>query len=190
MTGSRRWRQENSIVMKIRTCLPASMAAALLGMAIVWMSACASGCDDTAPAGYVEIKPPLSFTLPHTISIHPFTSLRTIDNQGQRLEVRMEAKDAYQDTTKAFGKFRFELYSFKPISPNHKGELIDSWEEDITGGQTNLIHWDPITRSYVFRLVLSASIPPGRILVLTASFETPYSTSRLFPQDDYVFTSQ
>lgn len=148
------------------------------------------GCNQSVPAGYVEIRPPLSLTLPHTIRIHPFTGLRVIDDQGQRgLEVRVEALDAYQDTAKAFGKFRFELHVFRPMSSDIKGARIESWEADITNARTNVVHWDPITRSYVFKLRLNDSIPTGRELVLTASFESPYSISRLFAAD-YRFVSQ
>jgi hypothetical protein len=162
----------------------------LVVMCMLLAAACAPGCGDaTPPAGGVEVKPPLSYMLPHEIRIHPFTGLRTLDKDFRGLEVRMEAMDAYQDTTKAFGTFRFELYAFKPYSSNPKGALIESWEVDLMNSRENVIRWDPITRSYVFRLGLNESVPAGRRLVLTAAFESPYSLNRLFAKE-YEFVAQ
>ena len=81
--------------------------------------------------GSIEVKPPLSLMLPHTVRIHPFTGVRTLDGNVRGLEVRIEALDAFEDATKAFGSFHFELFHFRPFSPEHKGELIESWEIDL-----------------------------------------------------------
>lgn len=174
--------------MNTKRCPLASTMLLVSASALLMSALC--GCSEKPPAGYVEIRPPLSLTLPHTIRIHPFTGLREIGDHDQRgLEVRIEALDAYQDTSKAFGKLRFELYAFRSMSSDPKGNRIEAWEEDITSAKNNLVHWDPITRSYVFKLRLNESIQAGKELVLTATFESPYSISRLFAPD-YRFVSQ
>ena len=164
-------------------CVPLVVMCSLLA---AW---CVPGCGDPTPAGGIEVKPPLSLMLPHTIRIHPFTGLRNLEKGVRGLEVRMEALDAYQDTTKAFGTFRFELYAFKAFSPNPKGVMIESWEVDLMNPRENIVRWDPITRSYVFRLGLNESVAAGRRLVLTAAFESPYAFNKLFAPD-YEFVSQ
>jgi len=60
----------------------------------------------------VKLPAPLHLLLPRAISIHPFTGTRTFDKAGRvkGIDVRVEALDAYGDSTKAFGKFRFALY--------------------------------------------------------------------------------
>ena len=185
--GLSRWRQENLIVTKMKQCLPRSKACLPLAVMCCLLAAwCAPGCGDPASSGNIEVKPPLSLMLPRSIQIHPFTALRSQENS---VDVRLEAKDAYEDTTKAFGTFRFELYAFKAYSPNPKGALIASWEVDLMNPHENFVHWDAITRSYVFKLELNASIPAGRRLILTAAFESPYSVNRLFAKE-YEFVSQ
>lgn len=176
---------------KMKQCLPWSMAYVPQALMCMLLAAvCAPGCGDaTPPAGGIEVKPPLSLMLPHTIRIHPFTALRALEPGVRGLEVRIEALDAYQDTTKAFGTFRFELYAFKPYSSNPKGALIESWEVDLMNPRENVIRWDPITRSYVFKLGLNESVLAGRRLVLTAAFESPYSFNRLFAPE-YEFVAQ
>jgi hypothetical protein len=175
----------------MKQCLPWSMAYMLPAlMCSLLAAACAGGCADaTPPPGGIEIKPPLSLMLPHTIRVHPFTGLRTLEAGVRGLDVRMEALDAYEDTTKAFGTFRFELYEFKPYSSNRKGALIESWEVDLMNSRENVIRWDPITRSYRFKLGLNESVPAGRRLVLAVSFESPYSFNRLFAPE-YEFIAQ
>ncbi len=174
---------------KMKRCRAWPMACVPLAVACCLLAAtCAPGCGDPAPTGpgAIEVKPPLSLVLPHSIQIHPFTALRSKENV---VEVRLEAKDAFDDTTKAFGTFRFELYAFKPFAPNKKGAPIASWEVDLMNPHENFIQWDSITRSYLFKLELNASIPPGRRLVLTATFDSPYSFNRLFAKE-YEFVAQ
>ncbi len=53
----------------------------------------------------------------------------------------------------------------------------------------NLLHWDSITRSYVFKLRLNQSVETVKRLVLTAVFESPYDFKRLFAKE-YEFANQ
>jgi hypothetical protein len=114
--------------------------------------------------------------------------MRTFDDAGgiKGIDVRIETKDSYGDTTRAFGDFRFELYSFRPNSLDPKDAKLATWDVPLTDPNTNLLHWDSITRTYQFRLEWSRPIPVGQRFVLVAVFSSPY-TQRTFAER--VFTS-
>ena len=162
--------------------------------------ACASltGCGEAAlpsmgpkrldpSEGSVKVPYPINFLLPKSVSIHPFTGTRSFDKTGgiKGIDVRIEAKDAYGDANKAFGKFRFELYEFRPQNPDPKGRLVITWEEDLTEPENNLLHWN-VHRTYEFKLLWRQPIPVGQKFVLRAVFSSPF-TERLI--DERVFVS-
>ncbi len=134
------------------------------------------------------VPEPINLLLPQTIRVHPFTGTRDFDKtDGSRgLEVRIEALDAYQDSAKAFGNFRFELYNHREENPDGKGERISSWDVDILDPQDNVVHWDKVHRNYLFKLQWDKPIPKGKRFMLAAVFESPF-TERLF--DERVFVS-
>jgi len=146
--------------------------------------------DATAEAFDRQSVPePLHLLLPHEVRIHPFTGTRTFDEAGgvRGLDVRVEAKDAYGDMTKAFGDFRFELYAFRANSPDPKGRRLMVWRESLLDPKDNLMHWGGmVARRYQFRLQWDQPIPVGRKLVLTVTFTSPF-TERL--TDEHVFVS-
>ncbi|MCJ7544094.1 MAG: hypothetical protein MUP47_05945 [Phycisphaerae bacterium] len=139
------------------------------------------------PATTGPVPYPVTLVLPKTVSIHPFTGMRSFDDAGgiTGVDVRLEAKDSYGDTTRAFGDFHFELYTYRPNSLDAKDTKIASWDVPLTGPKTNLRHWDSITRTYQFRLQWSHPIPVGERFVLVATFSSPY-TERLFAERVFV----
>jgi hypothetical protein len=147
------------------------------------------GPDLPSGTEHEDVPAPLHLLLPHEIRIHPFTGTRTFDEAGgvRGLDVRVEAKDAYDDLTKAFGRFFFELYEFRTDSPDPKGERLATWEEDLLDPRDNLRHWGGmVARRYHFRLQWDQPIPVGRKFVLTVAFTSPW-TDRL--SDEHVFVS-
>ncbi len=161
----------------------------------------AAGCTDkdgqlimpswlkpSLPPAQTAVPQPIDLLLPRTIRIHPFTGTRTFDEAGgvKGIDVRIEALDAYQDSVKAFGDFRFELYTYRPGIPDAKGTQINTWEASLIDPRTNGIHWDKVHRNYQFRLKWDKPIPVGQRFVLAAVFSSPF-TQRLF--DQRVFTS-
>ena len=135
----------------------------------------------------IAVPEPIHLLLPQAIRIHPFTGMRTFDETGgvKGIDVRIEALDAYGDPTKAFGKFQFTLYQFRTDSPNHRGPRIATWEEDLLAPKQNLVHWDNITRTYVFKLQWFRAIPVGSKFLLVASFDSPF-TQRKFAERDFI----
>ena len=135
-----------------------------------------------------KVPPPIDLLLPHKISVHPFTGTRTFDQAGgaRGFDVRIEATDSFGDPTKAFGDFRFELYDYRPFSPDPKGTKIATWRESLLEPKRNLQHWDNIAKRYQFKLQWGQPIPAGQRFVLVATFTSPF-TGRLF--DQHIFVS-
>ena len=135
------------------------------------------GCPGpvAGPPGDVEVPKPLNLLLPKRMRIHPFSGVTVAPDGTWQVEVRIEAVDAFGDATKMFGTFRFEAYALKPRSTELKGLLMETWEASIMDGKANLVHWDGITRTYVFKLGWDK--PPGRqqAFVMRAVFTSPYT---------------
>ncbi len=180
------------------------MRKALSRSAPAWLALllAAAGCTDgdvglgAAPAtqpgnggGASQAVPaPIDLLLPQRIRIHPFTGTRTFDAAGgvRGIDVRIEATDAFEDPTKAFGDFRFELYTHEAHGPDPKGRRIAVWRVSLLEARQNVLHWDGIAKRYQFKLKWTHPIPVGQQFVLTATFTSPFSR-RLF--DERVFVS-
>ena len=135
----------------------------------------------------VEIPAPIALLLPHQVRIHPFTGTRTFHEKGIKgVDVRIEVLDAYGDSTKAFGDFRFEVYAYQQRHVSRKGQQVGAWQESLLDPQRNLVHWDRITRAYEFKLQWDHPIAVGDRFVLVVVFSSPYS-QRLF--DERVFVA-
>lgn len=145
------------------------------------------GCVSLTAHPAQQVPKPIDMLLPVEVRIHPFTGTRTFDEAGgvKGIEVRVEAVNGFGDSTAAFGEFAFELYAFKSGDPDPKGDLIYNWQQSLLDAKQNRVHWDPITRTYVFRLQWHKAIPVGQRFVLTASFSSPF-TERLYAEHVFV----
>ena len=135
-----------------------------------------------------KVPRPVDLLLPQNIRIHPFTTLQTLEGRDvMGIEAHMEALDAFGDPTKAFGDVRFELYEFQANSPDNKGKRLNVWLVGIGDAANNMVHWDRVTRSYLFKLELTSQVKLGKTsgpaerYVLVAVFASPY-TQRLFAE--------
>ena len=135
----------------------------------------------------VAVPEPIDLLLPRTIRVHPFTGTRTFDQSGgvRGIDVRVEALDAYDDSTRAFGKFRFALHQHRRGGEHPRGDRIATWEEDLMDGEVNQLHWDNITRTYKFKLRWDHPIPVGRKFVLVVTFDSPF-TERRFAEQTFI----
>ncbi len=135
-----------------------------------------------------EVVPePINTLLPTQIRIHPFTGMRVFSEKGDisGIDVRIEAIDAYGDANKAFGRFRFELYQFKPNSSDPKGLRTAVWNVNVEDFKTNRRHWNSIARTYQFKLAWNRPIPVGQKFILVAVFQSRF-TERLFAERVFV----
>ncbi|MCL2700380.1 MAG: hypothetical protein FWE88_01655 [Phycisphaerae bacterium] len=168
------------------------MAFMMIGVAVLTLAGILGGCGPTPnvidpyiqgpKAAQGKVPRPVDLLLPQKIRIHPFTALRTLEDRNvMGIEARIEALDAFGDPTKAFGDVRFELYAYRANSLESKGDLLNVWSVSIADANNNLLHWDRVTRAYLFKLELTQQAEPADRYVLVAIFDSPY-TQRLFAE--------
>lgn len=152
------------------------------------------GCEDGGRllptkgglASHVEQIPhPIDLLLPKKLEIHPFTQTGAFDDSPGGIHARIQARDAFDDPTKAFGTMRFELYAFKPQHHGPRGARIGQWEISIAKPDRNLTHWNRHFRSYEFKLGSNVPLVTGRRYVLVATFISPF-TPRLSTQREII----
>ena len=171
------------------TWWPAVLAVALLA------ATTAGGCNwlrqrFSKPTSAERVPEPINLLLPQKIELQQdFTGPRVFREEGGKtgFEVRVKAFDAYGDATKAFGEFRFELYSFDPTRPQGRGRELAIWSLNVEDPKVNHTHWNRIFRCYEFKLGWGHPIPAGRKFILRAVFQSRF-TPRLF--DPQVFVAQ
>ncbi|MDP6633309.1 MAG: hypothetical protein QGG42_00240 [Phycisphaerae bacterium] len=139
----------------------------------------------------IDVPQPVNLLLPKSINIHPFTVTRTFDSEAggiRGVDVRVEAFNAFHEATKAFGSFRFEIYTHQSNNLEPKGELRGVWEikPSLLDAKENLRYWNRSQQMYEFKLQWDTPIPVGHKFVLVAVFTSPF-TQRLTAQR--VFTS-
>lgn len=136
-----------------------------------------------------DVPEPVNLLLPQKISIHQFTGTRKFDEAGgvTGIDVRVQALDAFGEATKAFGDFRFEIYTFKPNSQDPKGDLWSVWEIEpsMLDAKENLRYWDGKFQMYQFKLQWDKAIPVGQKFVLVAVFQSPF-TDRMITESVFV----
>jgi hypothetical protein len=103
-------------------------------------------------------QPPKSPTLsgagmdmfaPVKMRLHPLSRF-----QNATIEARLEFTDQFNDVGKGVGTAAFELFSYNPILPSHEGTSLATWQMDFSTPAANRLHWDAITRTYLFILPL------------------------------------
>jgi len=111
--------------------------------------------------------------IPVRMRVHPFTALRyDAEAKTPVLEARVELLDRMGDPAKGVGEFRFELYRLprRAAPALEDSRLLYRWQSPVTTLEQNHRHWDPITRSYVFRLKMRQVPEPGTRLLVRADF--------------------
>ncbi len=155
------------------------------------LAALAAGCNGLEPWTpddvRTEVPEPIDLLLPQEVRLHPFTGTRMFDAAGgvSGIDVRVEAIDAYGDASKAFGEFRFELYTFDASRPGHRGRQMDVWTVSVDDPKDNRAHWNSISHTYQFKLSWRTPIPVGQKFVLRAIFQSRF-TDRLFDEREFV----
>jgi hypothetical protein len=147
------------------------------------------GCDWPGnPARTVPVPEPLTVMLPRTIAIQEYAGTRRFGQGGgiAGIDVRVQAKDQWGDVTKAFGRFRFEIYEYDAAARDHKGRRVALWNKDVQDPKENRLYWNKFVNTYDFPLVWTEAIGLGRKLILAAYFESDYGP-RL--QDERTFVA-
>jgi hypothetical protein len=110
---------------------------------------------------------------PSAMRIHPiFTRLSdwTGDGTPDGIEALIELQDQFGDPTKASGSIIFELYTYRPYSPDVRGDRLAVWTGSLQTLQDQKDHWNRTSRTYSFQLA-KPYISPTTDYVLTAQFD-------------------
>jgi hypothetical protein len=143
---------------------------------MVLVALAVSGCCTDPPVGEVQVPEPINLLLPREIRVHPFTEIhRASGDRPAGVDVRVEAVDSFGDTTKALGTFRFEVYTFRAGNTDPKGRQLAIWDIPVASGETNLLHWDSITRTYSFPLEWNVPIEGESRFVVVGVFTSPFT---------------
>lgn len=147
----------------------------VVGLVGLW-----AGCDQVrlkGGSGEPGTSPQIDWPfVPVSMRIHPFTSIE-YDAQHETvvLEARVELLDRLGDMTKGVGDFRFELYkaSERATSLPVQEEMLYVWHVTMRTLVENKQYYDPITRTYAFRLKMQQVPPPGTAVRLFGHFADP-----------------
>lgn len=151
-----------------------------LPVIVLLASALIAGCDSVGFKGTsretqtIEGATTWPFT-PVAMRVHPFTSITQDPATGSHvLESRIELLDRLGDVTKGVGDFRFELYTAPERASEQGSERrLAYWDVPMTSLDANARHWDPITRTYVFKLRMQEPPAPEQRMKLQVQFTDP-----------------
>jgi hypothetical protein len=111
---------------------------------------------------------------PAAMRVHPvFTQVKdwTGDGRPDGVEAVVEFTDAFGDPTKASGQVLFELFDYRPRSPDPRGRrVVNPWVGSLVNADEQKAHWSRPARSYSFQLAYPA-VSLDKTYVLTATFE-------------------
>jgi len=106
---------------------------------------------------------------PVKLRIYPSTRIIHEDDQ-LILEARIEPLDEMDDSIKAVGWVRVELFRQDQAGNPAIGHRLYNWEISLLSLAEQQQYYDPITRSYSFRLRLDEQDLPRQGLILQALF--------------------
>ena len=147
------------------------------------------GCLTVAGAGCGARSPvPRSPTdaqlfAPVSMRVHPiFSDLKDWNDDGQvdGIEALLEFQDQFNDPTKAAGTVVFELFSYRPYSPDPRGQrVVNPWVGSLQTLADQQARWNRTSRTYSFQLEYP-QVRGDENYVLTATFDT--GTTRFFDE--------
>ena len=127
---------------------------------------------------------------PASLRVYPLTHGETSEDEGTRLVLHLELRDAWGDTVKGIGRLQVQLLRGGNLGGGGRDERM--WEVDMRDPEINAAYYDPATRTYRVQL---RDLPPwaieqsqrrdGRLRVL-AVYNTPAPDgSERFLRDEY-----
>ena len=140
-----------------------------------------AGC--TAAPKHARTPSECQLFAPVSMRIHPiFTQVKdwTGDGVVDGIEALLEFQDQFTDPTKAAGDVVFELYAYRPYSPESRGDrVVNPWLGSLRTLRDQEARWNRTSRTYAFELEYP-EIRDDRDYVLVATFDT--GQTRFFDQ--------
>jgi hypothetical protein len=143
---------------------------------VICLAVVLGSCQPEAaiPSKY-EVKSPAFWV--NKINLQPaftkaFLARDDLANPGY-IEAYIVLRDQYGDPMKALGKFRFEMYQYRPAFADPRGKRFDVngvQVVDLENIEVNQQHWNSITRSYKIELKLPDLSRETTRFVLQATF--------------------
>lgn len=159
------------------------MSRTAAAVAVLWASLVVAGGCTTGPSRYARTPTEAQLFAPVSMRIHPiFTQVKdwTGDGIADGVEALLEFQDQFTDPTKAAGDVVFELYAYRPYSPDARGErLLNPWLGSLRTLRDQEARWNRTSRTYSFELEYP-EIRDDRDYVLLATFDT--GQTRFFDQ--------
>lgn len=98
---------------------------------------------------------------PTRMRLHPLTRRAADARTGaMMIELRLEFRDEFGDTTKAIGQVRCELHDGDPRAG--LTTILNQWNSDLRDMELNRVHYDDLTQTYLFRLDAEAAPIPAQ----------------------------
>ena len=100
---------------------------------------------------------------------------QTKTNQAGQIETYVRLTDQFGDPLKAPGRFRFELFEYRPAASDPRGRRfsINGVQKfDLTEIDVNQRHWDSTTGNYRFTLKLPDGSPKTVVMQVTFSADS------------------
>ncbi|MFW5682000.1 MAG: hypothetical protein ACOC1G_03255 [Phycisphaeraceae bacterium] len=112
--------------------------------------------------------------LPTPVAVRVYPSTRFV-REGDRvlLEARIELLDAMGDPVKWPGRARLELLAATSTRPIRTTGRLFGWSVDLRSRKQQGSHYDPVTRTYFFRLMIDDATVTERPTVLRAEYSPP-----------------
>jgi len=135
------------------------IAAVVAGVVPAVVAACLlAGCSGPTPGGDHPLAgPPRSAARPadwpfwpRSVRIHPLTRLVEETDGTNHIEARIEFLDRQGDGTKASGSVDLALFDERRGPEDRRA--IDYWASDLVGDAADAENFDPVTRTYLFKL--------------------------------------
>ena len=138
------------------------LAAALAACAVVLL---ASACSDRAGSDVAVAGAGATWRWrAEKMEISALTTpIRSAEPGRQALDARIEFFDSERDETKALGQLT--------VVVRYDSNEIGRVSADLAGVGGHARAWDSVTETYSLRVPLSIDPPPGRVLVVQASFD-------------------
>jgi hypothetical protein len=140
-----------------------------------------AGCN--AAPRHVRTPSEAQLFAPVSMRIHPiFTQVKdwTGDGVVDGIEALLEFQDQFTDPTKAAGDVVFELYAYRPYSPEARGErMVNPWLGSLRTLRDQEARWNRTSRTYSFELEYP-EVRDDRDYVLVSTFDT--GQTRFFDQ--------
>ena len=135
-----------------------------------------AGCQDAADMKAKSLDSATGFEV-RQVRLQPsFTTLnKTQSDQAQpdRIDAYVQLKDQFDDPIKATGRFRFEIFHYRPAFSDPRGKRLESEGIqliDLSDININQKHWDSISRSYYFKLPLPQEAAILKKIVLQVTY--------------------